>query len=63
VVHPPRRRYPRLESGFRFIYRKPDGSLSATRGQARIPDADQLLDLLREAQRQGWFKPTQGKLE
>ena len=48
------------QSGYRFIWRRPDGWLSATRGQARIPDPDRLLDLLREAQHQGWFRPTRG---
>ena len=50
------------QNGYRFIWRRPDGKLSATRGQARIPDPDQLLDLLREARRQGWFRPTSGSL-
>ena len=34
-----------LEEGYRFMWRRPDGSLQAARGQARIPSravADQL---------------------
>ena len=51
------------QNGYRFIYRRPDGNLNPSRGQARIPDADQLLDLLVEAQRQGWFRPSAGRLK
>jgi hypothetical protein len=47
--------------GYRFIWRRPDGTLQAGRGQARLPDADQILDLLREAQRQGWFRASRGE--
>jgi hypothetical protein len=43
------------ERGFRLIWQRPDGSLQAARGQARIPDARALFDLLRAAQREGWF--------
>jgi hypothetical protein len=40
------------EDGFRFIWRRPDGSLQPARGQARIPslqDADLLIRLACEA--------------
>jgi len=43
-----------IEHGYRFIWRRPDGSLQAARGQARIPslkDAETLIGLARE---QGW---------
>jgi len=63
--YPPDERPENVDSdqgGYRFIWRRPDGRLSATRGQARIPDPDHLLDLLREAQREGWFKPSRGEI-
>jgi hypothetical protein len=50
------------QHAYGFIWRRPDSRLSATRGQARIPDADHLLDLVREARRQGWFRPSSGSL-
>ena len=39
------------QQGYRFIWRRPNGSLQAGRAQARIPDADQMLDLMRNAHR------------
>ena len=42
------------ETGYRFIWRRPDGSLQPARGQARIPslaDAELLIKLAREL---GW---------
>jgi hypothetical protein len=42
------------EDGYRFIWRRPDGSLAAQRGQARIPskvDADILWSI---AEAKGW---------
>lgn len=41
------------ETGYRFVYRKPDGKLQ-TRGQARIPNMQDALDLINEAREQGW---------
>lgn len=49
------------QQGYRFIWRRPNGHLQAGRAQARIPDADQMLDLMREAHREGWFEATQGE--
>ncbi len=43
------------EDGFRFIWRRPDGSLQAARGQARIPDAQTLYGLLDDAVQEGWL--------
>ena len=43
------------EQGFRFIWRRPDGSLQAARGQARIPNAVTLRLLTQAATRAGWF--------
>jgi hypothetical protein len=44
-----------VEDGYRFIWRRPNGSLQPARGQARIPNAEALHQLLRSAEREGWF--------
>lgn len=44
------------EDGYRFIWRRPDGTLQAARGQARIPDAATHDRLVQEAKAKGWFK-------
>lgn len=44
------------DTGYRFIWRRPDGSLQAARGQARIPDKAALNALLRQASDEGWYK-------
>jgi hypothetical protein len=43
------------EEGYRFIWRRPDGTLQAARGQARIPNKKELLELLDLASVEGWF--------
>jgi hypothetical protein len=43
-----------LEYGFRFIWRRPNGSLQAARGQARIPDLDIVEELVQRARKLGW---------
>ena len=43
------------EEGYRFIWRRPNGSLQAARGQARIPDAETLNRLLAAAGQAGWY--------
>lgn len=43
------------EEGFRFIWRRPDGSLQAARGQARIPGRKELLELIALAEKEGLF--------
>ncbi len=43
-----------LEEGYRFIWRRPDGSLQAARGQARLPSIQTMEKLIRSAQQQGW---------
>lgn len=43
------------EDGYRFIWRRPDGSLQAARGQARIPSAADIFELLHLAAREGWL--------
>lgn len=44
----------KLEEGYRFIWRRPDGSLQAARGQARIPSIDIALELMNIAKNEGW---------
>lgn len=43
------------EDGFRFIWRRPNGTLQAARGQARIPDSTILHRLINRARAEGWF--------
>ena len=43
------------EFGYRFIQRRPDGSLQAARGQARIPSITELKQLLQLADDAGWL--------
>lgn len=42
------------EKGFRFIWRRPDGTLQAARGQARIPDLNMAAELMERAKQLGW---------
>lgn len=37
------------EDGFRFIWRRPNGTLQAARGQARIESYEQMMALIEEA--------------
>jgi len=43
------------ECGYRFIWRDSDGKQRPQRGQARIPNAEDLLLLLSKAAAKGWF--------
>lgn len=43
------------ETGYRFIWRRPNGRLQPARGQAIIPSARILRTLLRRAEEEGWF--------
>ncbi|GGH16666.1 hypothetical protein [Paenibacillus segetis] len=43
-----------MEMGFRFIWRRDDGSLQAARGQARIPDLEMVSVLMERAKQLGW---------
>ena len=43
------------DKGFRFIWRRPNGTLQAARGQARIPDAQSLQRLTSAARSAGWY--------
>ena len=43
------------EDGYRFIWRRDDGSLQPARAQARIPSKQDLFELLALASKEGWF--------
>ena len=43
------------EHGYRFIWRDPDNKLLPHRGQARIPDKKTLKELIKAAEKAGWF--------
>ena len=43
------------QDGFRFIWRRPDGSLQAARGQARIETYEQMMGLIEQAKQAGFF--------
>jgi len=45
-----------LEQGYRFIWRRPDNSLQAARGQARLPSLKIVQDLISRAEGAGWGK-------
>lgn len=45
-----------MEEGYRFIWRRPDGSLQAARGQARIPSIGTARMLMDKAGDEGWGK-------
>ena len=44
------------QDGFRFIWRRPDGSLQAARGQARIESYEQMTALINQAKEEGFFE-------
>lgn len=43
-----------VEHGYRFIWRRPDGSMHATRGQARLPSLIAIQMLVDVARQAGW---------
>jgi len=43
------------ENGYKFIWRKPDDSLQAARGQARIPSLSDRCELMSLAAKDGWL--------
>ena len=43
------------QMGYRFIWRRPNNSLQGAMGQARIPSASDIFNLLRMATEEGWF--------
>ena len=44
------------QDGFRFIWRRPDGSLQAARGQARIETYEHMMALINQAKEEGFFE-------
>ncbi|EGU4055051.1 hypothetical protein HX307_004990 [Salmonella enterica] len=42
------------EMGYRFIWKKPNGNLLPSRGQARLPSISCIQRLINEANNQGW---------
>ena len=44
------------KNGYRFIWRREDGSLQTARGQARIPSVDDIEKLMRLAGKEGWLR-------
>ncbi len=46
------------ENGYRFIWRRSDGSLQPARGQARLPSIPQAIRLMADAMEQGWGNNT-----
>ncbi len=42
------------ENGYRFIWKRPDGSLQPARGQARLPSLDSARQLMDKAKAEGW---------
>lgn len=46
------------EYGFRFIWRREDGSLQGARGQARIPSVKDIEDFIKQAVKEGWAENT-----
>lgn len=45
-----------MQEGYRFIWRRPDGSQQAARGQARIPSIKMAQKLMKQAEDAGWGK-------
>jgi hypothetical protein len=43
-----------MQYGYRFIWLRPDGSLQATRGQARVPSFGTAQRLFDQAKSEGW---------
>ena len=42
------------DTGYRFIWKRPDGALQAARGQARLPNIEIITRLLEAAKKAGW---------
>ena len=49
------------QKGYRFIWRRPDNSLQAGRGQARLPSFAEIEKLLTKARAAGWAHNTDGE--
>jgi len=42
------------ETGYRFIWKDPEGRLKTSRGQARIPSIDIIIEMIQEAKDKKW---------
>lgn len=51
------------ENGYRFIWRRPDGSLQGARGQARIPSLADIQHLTAKALAAGWGNYNDGNFD
>lgn len=51
------------QDGFRFIWRRPDGSLQTARGQARIETYEQMMALINQAKEEGFFERTKSQID
>lgn len=49
------------QMGYRFIWKRPDGSLQAGRGQARLPSFLEIEKLMAAAKAAGWGDYTDGE--
>lgn len=49
--------------GYRFIWRRPDGTLQAARGGARIPNSGAATALMEQATKEGWGDRDGDKIE
>ena len=49
------------QMGYRFIWRRPNGSLQPGRGQARLPSLTEIEKLLAKARAAGWGHNTDGE--
>lgn len=50
------------QNGYRFIWRRKDGSLQGARGQARIPSVSDIQYLVGKAMEEGWGHYNDGNL-
>ena len=44
----------KMEYGYRFIWYRPDGTMQAARGQARIPSYERIKRFFEKANEEGW---------
>lgn len=42
------------QRGYRFIWKRKDGTLQAARGQARLPNMELIMELVEKAKKAGW---------
>ena len=51
-----------VQTGYRFIWRRPDGSLQAGRGQVRLPSLAEAELLIAKAKAAGWGNHSDGEV-